>query len=378
MTRIAVIDTETTGDTDTDQVIELAVVTLEGEPVPQTCPHCGTERDPLITNCPTYHGFTGAGYCPIFADGQEPWELTSLNGGPPSPWWRIASAWSTLVRPTVPVHPAARAAHHITDAELAAAPTAGEVWETCQHQDWGGHMAAHNAPFDWRMMRQTLGCVPAPPERTIDTYRCARHLWPDAPTYSNGGLRYWLPGLDEEARVAPPAGTPGVYFDDYPYYRHPMAIPPHRALPDAWVTAHILLRMLREHSPEHLAHLSTAPLLLRTFPMGPHRGKPLGEVPLETLRWALTLTDVDADLRHTCEAELARPDRPPVMLDTCFLKMYRGKPWTDCRTDYLEWVLRQADFDADVRHTCLTVLEARRAAAASPLALEPAAGQPGS
>jgi exodeoxyribonuclease X len=61
--------------------------------------------------------------------------------------------------------------------------------------------------------------------------------------------------------------------------------PPHRALPDAWVTAHILKRMLIEHSIEDLIELTKKPILSKTCHFGQHRGVPWEKVPKSYLHW---------------------------------------------------------------------------------------------
>ena len=53
----------------------------------------------------------------------------------------------------------------------------------------------------------------------------ALRVWPEAPRHSNQVLRYWR----------------GMRLD------HARAMPPHRAGPDAWVTAHILADLAQLH-----------------------------------------------------------------------------------------------------------------------------------
>jgi exodeoxyribonuclease X len=174
--------------------------------------------------------------------------------------------FNTLVRPTVPMNVEARAVHHITDEELATAPPAEEIpypfanWEI---------VAAHNITFDARLMKQSN--MPLP-ERRICTWRCSMHLWPDAPSYKNQVLRYWLdlevPGL---------GGLSSVFAGLYP----------HRALYDALVTGALVAKMLETHTVEELLLLTTEPVLLKTIRFGTHRGKLWEDVPDGYLRWIL-------------------------------------------------------------------------------------------
>jgi exodeoxyribonuclease X len=111
----------------------------------------------------------------------------------------------------------------------------------------------------------------------ICTYRCAKQLWPEAPSFSNQTLRYHLKLFKEPA---------------------PKAMPPHRAAADVWVTAHILLKMLRERSVKELLELTKAPILLRTVHFGKYRGEEWSKVPKPYLHWILK-QDFDRDVVHT-------------------------------------------------------------------------------
>jgi exodeoxyribonuclease X len=94
-------------------------------------------------------------------------------------------------KPTVDMNVVARAVHHITDADLADRPLVTEA----RPKDLvdGAMWAAHNIKFDARLLKQTWPAWESGPQ--ICTFRCARHIWPLAPKHSNQVLRYWL-GLD--------------------------------------------------------------------------------------------------------------------------------------------------------------------------------------
>jgi exodeoxyribonuclease X len=241
--KISVIDTETTGMEEQDQVVEFAAVTLR-------------------------------------------------NDGPDCSW-RIDRTYTTLVRPTVPVSVGARATHHITDAELAGARPMDQLTRDLEDiappSARGGSVfiAAHNAEFDIRMLRQSGvpdSILSAP---KICTWRCALHLCPDAPSHSNQVLRYYL-GVE----VPPIDG------------------PPHRALPDAIVTASVLLWMLDQgKTPAELVALTAAPALLNTLRFGKHRGQRWADVESDYLRWILR-QDFGADEKHTAAYWLRERQRP--------------------------------------------------------------------
>lgn len=222
--RIVVVDTETTGDTETDQVCEVAAVTLN------------------VTQ-------TG--------------ELVGVR------------TWSSLFRPTVPVRHEARAAHHITDEQLIGASL---VTECLPLPIVGDIVAAHLAEFDVRMLVQSGVPRTLLPERVICTWRCSMHLWPQAPKHSNQTLRYYL-GVEPLKKVKGP---------------------PHRALPDALVTASLLLAALREKTPEQLVELTTMPVMLHTVRFGKYRGQLWETLDDGYLHWILS-KDFDADAKFTAQ-----------------------------------------------------------------------------
>jgi len=184
------------------------------------------------------------------------------------------AGWSEVVCSTRPVSVEARAAHHISDAEIAY----GIPWVDAQLElaAIDTVYCAHNADFEKAFFN---------PEGShwIDTYKCALRLWPDAPKHTNQVLRYFLDGCDP--------GEAGM--------------PPHRARPDCHVTARILIRALRVADVGTLKAWSAEPPLLPRVPMGKHFGKPWSEVPMDYLEWA-TRQDFDGGVAHTVKVELAK------------------------------------------------------------------------
>lgn len=74
---------------------------------------------------------------------------------------------------------------------------------------------------------------------------------------------------------------------------HELGLPAHRALPDAYVTAHHLRDMLNEATAEQLLAWSAEPGLLSRVPTGPYRGKGWDRVDEETLEALARERDVD-------------------------------------------------------------------------------------
>lgn len=85
---------------------------------------------------------------------------------------------------------------------------------------------------------------------------------------------------------------------------HEIGLPAHRAMPDAYVTAHHLRDLLNEASLEELLAWSLEAGLLPRVPAGPDRGKEWDRISLEALH-ALS-DDRDTDVRFTAVTELAR------------------------------------------------------------------------
>lgn len=193
----------------------------------------------------------------------------------------ISNSWETFCRPQNGIPPVTRAVHHITDAEVEPAPPARECWDQLfADLGDGDPVCAHNNKFE-------LAFVP-PDYRDrpwICTYKVALVAWPDAPGHSNQVLRYWL-GIDK-----------------LPDFSPALAQPPHRALPDSYVTAFILRELLKFKTIPEMLTISSYPAVLRKVSFGKHRGQRYSEVPSDFLEWMLT-TDMDEDRKFTARREL--------------------------------------------------------------------------
>jgi exodeoxyribonuclease X len=85
---------------------------------------------------------------------------------------------------------------------------------------------------------------------------------------------------------------------------HEIGLPAHRAMPDAYVTAHHLRDMLNAASLEELLAWSAEPGLLPRVPAGPDRGKGWDSLSTETLIGYLQ--DRDSDVRFSAQTELTK------------------------------------------------------------------------
>jgi exodeoxyribonuclease X len=182
--------------------------------------------------------------------------------------WRLTDSGAMLVNPGQRISAETSAIHHITDEDVQTAPrwpdAAAMVLRATPPQRFAA-FAAHRAAFEQRW------CVPALTGRIpwICTYKCALRVWPDAPTHSNQGLRYWRrpEGLDRAT-----------------------GLPAHRAGPDAYVTAHHLRDMLALAGLEQLLAWSAEPALLPRVPFGEHRGRRWAELDDAALDHILRVT----------------------------------------------------------------------------------------
>jgi len=205
------------------------------------------------------------GYCDLTQQPDGTWRV----GEPVSKHYGVAS-----------MPPEVRAVHWITAAEVAGlAPfDAAEVgaWDHC------AAIGAHNAEFEERFLRVD-GVMPM-----ICTLKAAYRVWPQAPGHSNSVLRCWL---EDEGLIS---------------LDHEKAMPPHRAGPDAYVSAHILKALFAAGATgREMIAWTREPKAFPTCPIGEHRGKPWADVDAGFLRWMIN-KPVEADLVWNARRELDR------------------------------------------------------------------------
>ncbi len=172
-----------------------------------------------------------------------------------------------------------RAVHHIDPDTLEGLA----IFDPTDHRYTdASYVCAHNAEYE----QQYLTSVQVP---WLCTYKIALRLWPDFSSHSNQSLKYEL-GLGDA----------------------PEHHPPHRAGPDAYVTALVLRCVLEEalqvrgHTIEELVQWTTEPRLLPRCPIGKFRGRPWAEVDFGFLDWMLRQADMEADLKWNARREIDR------------------------------------------------------------------------
>ncbi len=192
-------------------------------------------------------------------------------------WQVTASRGAALVDPGRPIPAVTQAVHHIIDADVAGAPRWPDIAPPVLRAS--PVLAAHRASFEQRFCSPALSGG----ARWICTWKVALRLWPDSPSFSNQVLRYWRKptGLDRD-----------------------LGLPVHRALPDAYVTAHHLRDALNAAGLEQCLAWSALPGLLPRVPAGPERGRSWDE--LDDIALERFAADRDEDVRYSAGMEIER------------------------------------------------------------------------
>lgn len=196
---------------------------------------------------------------------------TALDGNRRPSKWVVDSGgpYSCYVNPGHPIPYEAQAIHHIGDADVKDASPLSVAWaEMASTFPAGWHAAvptayaAHYAAAERAYVETMTAGVD-----WICTWRCAKHQWPHLVDFSNQAVRYFLQ----------PRGL-----------KTGRAFPPHRAGPDAYVTAHHVRELLNlGHTVERLVEGTNTPPLLQICTLGKMAGKRWEEVDSGFLRWLL-------------------------------------------------------------------------------------------
>jgi exodeoxyribonuclease X len=185
------------------------------------------------------------------------------------------------VNPGHPIPPEARAVHHISD-RIVAQSSAPEVGLQLLTQGAPEVFVAHNATYD----RQFFAGGDTP---WICTRKVAMRLWPEAPNQQNQTLRYYL-DIDGQYDFQPDR-----------------AAPPHRAGPDTYVTAHLVLKALESTTVTQMIEWTNQPSLLPgAIHFSKHKGTPWSKLDSGFLQWCLRQPDMDTDVKFTARYWLNR------------------------------------------------------------------------
>ncbi|TIS37551.1 hypothetical protein [Mesorhizobium sp.] len=197
----------------------------------------------------------------------------------PTGWAIESGPHARLVNPGMPITPGARAAHHITDEEAASGMAPDDARALIS--TGADFICCHNLAYDSPLLKSG--------KPGICTFKCAKETYPLLDSHKNGAIWYAL-GLGGGAKQMEPV---------------------HRAGPDSWTTAHILLDLLRVLPAETMVEISANPLRLLKMNFGKHAGTPFTDLPWDYLDWILHKSNMrnepdHADVVHSARLELLR------------------------------------------------------------------------
>jgi DNA polymerase-3 subunit epsilon len=191
-------------------------------------------------------------------------------------------AFESLVDPQCEIPQASIDIHHITQDMVEGKPLARSILPEVMDFVGDSIIVGHAIAFDINLINAEARRCGLARElkltQSIDTLRLAR-LYGESPTNSLERLRQHF---NIEAEGA------------------------HRAMGDVIVNVEVFKRLTtRFKSTQEIAKALSKPILLRTMPLGKHKGRLLRDIPHEYLRWAAN-KDFDQDLLYTIRSELKR------------------------------------------------------------------------
>jgi len=193
----------------------------------------------------------------------------------------ISNPVTFFVDPGHPIPPHIRAIHHISDVDVSGAPDTGRaLMRLFEGLGANDVLSAHNAKFEQAFIGGS--------NRWVCTYKCGMRAWPESVSHGNQALRYLLD------------------IDSEPDFDPALAMPPHRALPDAYVTARILRRLLQLRPLDRLVEISGEPPLTTNINFGKHKGSRWADLPSDYLNWIIDKSDMDQDTKDQAKHWLGR------------------------------------------------------------------------
>lgn len=208
--------------------------------------------------------------------------------------------YDELCSTDVPIALEAMEVHNITPDVIENQPPFSQLTAAKKIEEYNkeeNFLIAHNIQFDLGMIQKegfenhyTL----------IDTFRCAKHLYPDMPYHRLQYLRYAL-----ELYM-----TEGAEAD-----KLDITIKAHDAIGDVLVMKLLLSRLVQEAQTQFegknpmqtLAELTQTPVLMKTFKFGKYKGREIAEVAEEDmgyLNWMRKNLELDEDMAFTLDSYL--------------------------------------------------------------------------
>lgn len=191
-------------------------------------------------------------------------------------------AFETLLDPECLIPEKSITIHNITQDMVAGKPKIAKVVPHLLEMIGQHIIVGHGIEFDIDLIANAAERHGIPhalkKNRFLDTLRMAR-LYGDSPTNSLEQLRKHF--------NVPLEGA-------------------HRAMSDVIVNIEVFKYLAKRYrTTEQLFDVLSRPVLLKIMPLGPHKGRPMKEVPISYLHWAIH-RDFDQDLMFSIRTELQR------------------------------------------------------------------------
>jgi len=194
-------------------------------------------------------------------------------------------AFETLIDPQMVIPEVSIAIHHINDQMVKGKPKIAEimpkVFEFVGKSIIVGHGITNDIAFLCAAAKQhNIPCKLAS-HPYLDTLRLAR-LYGESPINSLEKLRQHFNIAEEGA---------------------------HRAMNDVIVNIEVFKYLARNYkTTEQIVNRLKSPIQLKTMPLGKHKGRAFGEIPVEYLRWAVN-QNFDQDLLFSLKTELKKRNK---------------------------------------------------------------------
>ena len=239
MAKYILLDTETTGTTEEDRIIQLGYIVLEGRKETKVYNEfCFNER-PISFGAMEVHGIT-----PEMIEAKPPCKET----------------------------------------------TAYKELEALNNES--NYMVIHNAPFDLGMLaKEGFTCK----MKLIDTLRCAKHIFDDSEAHRLQFFRYKM-GLYKQEKAE--ADALGIEVKAHDAIGDVLVM----KLFLSRLRGAVQEKFPGVNPVEKLVELSAKPVLIKTFRFGKYRGKKIADIALEDagyLRWMQGNMDLDEDMTYT-------------------------------------------------------------------------------
>lgn len=194
----------------------------------------------------------------------------------------IIEEFESLINPNCIIPETSIAIHHITPEMVKDKPNIDQVLPQILNMVGNHTVVGHGVQFDMQIIDNAAKRHNIPSRIRnnlyLDTLRLAR-LYGESPVNSLEQLRRHF-NIEYE-------GT-------------------HRAMGDVLVNIGVFRNLCRAYkSVDHVFEALSRPVLMRTMPLGKHKGRLLKEIPLEYLLWAAR-QEFDQDLLFTLRSEIKR------------------------------------------------------------------------